>query len=146
MLKSVISLLSVAIGILTVSVSMAAHEVSPQDAQKRIQASTAVLVDVRTPEEMADGVAVPAQLIPLQDIEANGSKTQKFIGKYPVDSMKNKAVIFYCRSGRRSAKAVENFKKRGYTALNMGGLDDWEKAGLPTRKPGVDEIAPQRKE
>lgn len=142
MLKSIVLVLLVGVGVFGVRALMAGQDITPQEALKRIQASTAILVDVRTPEEMADGVATPAQLIPLQDIESGGPKTQKFLASHDLSAMKDKAVIFYCRSGRRSGKAVEIFKKKGYQALNLGGLSDWEKAGLPTRKPNAEEIAP----
>lgn len=142
MFKSAISVFSVTLGLLSMNLSMAAQDITPQEALKRVQSSTAILVDVRTPEEMADGVADPAQLLPLQDIEKDGPKTLKFLEKHDVKSMKDKAVIFYCRSGQRSAAAVEIFKKKGYQALNMGGLKDWKKAGLPTRIPSADEMKP----
>jgi rhodanese-related sulfurtransferase len=41
-------------------------------------------------------------------------------------------VVFYCRSGQRSALATEAFRTAGYDAHNMaGGLIDWHAAGLP---------------
>ena len=41
-------------------------------------------------------------------------------------------MVFYCRSGARSAMATEAFTQAGFDAHNMvGGLLDWEAAGLP---------------
>ena len=41
-------------------------------------------------------------------------------------------MIFYCRSGARSAMASQAFSEAGYDAHNMaGGLLDWAAAGLP---------------
>ena len=41
---------------------------------------------------------------------------------------KNTPVYVYCRSGRRSALAVEAMKKLGYTDLtDLGGMEEAEK-------------------
>jgi rhodanese-related sulfurtransferase len=41
-------------------------------------------------------------------------------------------VVFYCRSGSRSAMATEAFRGAGFDAHNMvGGLLEWNAAGLP---------------
>jgi rhodanese-related sulfurtransferase len=41
-------------------------------------------------------------------------------------------VVFYCRSGGRSAMATQAFSEAGYDAHNMtGGLLAWDAAGLP---------------
>jgi rhodanese-related sulfurtransferase len=37
---------------------------------------------------------------------------------------KNKTILVYCRSGKRATTAVEKLKSLGYTAYNMGGLDN----------------------
>ncbi len=40
-------------------------------------------------------------------------------------------MIFYCRSGARSAMATEALAQAGYDAHNMaGGMLAWEAAGL----------------
>ena len=41
-------------------------------------------------------------------------------------------MVFYCRSGARSAMATEAFTQAGFDAHNMvGGLLEWAAAGLP---------------
>jgi len=41
-------------------------------------------------------------------------------------------VVFYCRTGSRSAMATEAFRGAGFDAHNMaGGLVEWHLAGLP---------------
>lgn len=43
-------------------------------------------------------------------------------------SHKNTPVYVYCRSGRRSAIAVEAMRKLGYTNLtDLGGMDEAKK-------------------
>ena len=82
------------------------------------------LVDVRTPEEYADGH------LPLSvhiDFLAKG-----FMDK--AESMLDKAhpVLVYCRSGRRSAAAAAALEKKGYAVSNLlGGYLAWTEAGKP---------------
>ena len=45
-------------------------------------------------------------------------------------------IVFYCRSGARSAMAAEALRGAGFDAHNMvGGLLAWEAAGLPLDPP-----------
>jgi rhodanese-related sulfurtransferase len=45
---------------------------------------------------------------------------------------RERPLVFYCRSGSRSALATEAFAASGYDAHNLaGGLQDWVKDGLP---------------
>jgi len=46
-------------------------------------------------------------------------------------------VVFYCRSGGRSAVATQAFRASGYDARNMsGGLLAWDRGGLPIEPEG----------
>ena len=50
---------------------------------------------------------------------------------------KNRPVVFYCRSGARSAMATQVFRASGYDARNMaGGLLAWDRSGLPIEPDG----------
>jgi rhodanese-related sulfurtransferase len=50
---------------------------------------------------------------------------------------RERPVVFYCRSGARSAMATEAFRGAGFDAHNMlGGLLDWNAAGLPLEPDG----------
>jgi rhodanese-related sulfurtransferase len=45
-------------------------------------------------------------------------------------------VIFYCRSGSRSALAATAFRLAGWDAYNLeGGLEAWASAGLALDPP-----------
>jgi rhodanese-related sulfurtransferase len=45
---------------------------------------------------------------------------------------RERPLVFYCRSGSRSAMAAEAFRGAGYDAYNMaGGLEAWVESGLP---------------
>ena len=79
----------------------------------------AVLLDVRRIEEFNAGHIDGAVLVPHDTIAEK-------IGSEIPD--KNTPVFVYCRSGRRSAMAVEAMKKLGYTDLtDLGGMKDAEK-------------------
>ncbi len=46
-------------------------------------------------------------------------------------------MVFYCRSGARSAMATQAFSEAGFDAHNMaGGLLAWDAAGLPLEPDG----------
>ena len=74
--------------------------------------SGAVLVDVRTPAEVEKGKASPAVInIPLQEIPQR-------LSEFP----KDKDVLVYCRSGKRSMAASKFLVENGYTRVfNIDG-------------------------
>ena len=77
---------------------------------------TAVLLDVRRIEEFNAGHIDGAVLVPHDTI------AEKVGAVVP---NKNTPVYVYCRSGRRSAIAVEAMEKLGYTDLtDLGGMDE----------------------
>ena len=63
----------------------------------------AVLIDVRTPAEVAEGMAPGAVNIPLQEI-------QQRLAEFP----KDKDLLIYCRSGKRSMAASNFLIENGY--------------------------------
>ena len=74
------------------------------------------LIDVREPMELEmDGNIEEAQNIPLGELEERKQETSNLAGN----------IIFFCRSGNRSGKAVEYFKSEGMTDVyNGGGYND----------------------
>ena len=53
-------------------------------------------------------------------------------------------MIFYCRSGSRSALAAAAFRQAGWDAYNLaGGLLAWEQQGLPLDPPDGEVADPQ---
>lgn len=70
------------------------------------------LIDVREPLELEmDGNIVEAQNIPLGELEDRKQEVTNLSG----------TVIFFCRSGNRSGKAVDYFKSEGMTDVYNGG-------------------------
>ena len=82
-----------------------------------------VLVDVRTPEEFAQGHISGSILLPLQDI----SKAVALLGN------KDQKIYAYCRSGARSAQATQFLKSQGFTSVYSmsGGILAWMHKNYP---------------
>lgn len=109
---------------------MAGPSISPAEADARLKAGTAVLIDVREPDEWSDGVAEPALLCALSDLR--GDRAQ---WKAVLEANREKELILYCASGARSGIAAGMLRKEGFNAVNAGGFGDWRSAGLPVRTP-----------
>lgn len=87
----------------------------------RAQAVGAQIVDVREPEEWAEGRIPGATHIPLGDLPARA-----------VELDPTRPVIAVCRSGRRSLDAAAELRGAGFAAASMaGGTIAWEEAGWP---------------
>jgi len=83
------------------------------------------LIDVRQPEEREAGRIAGDRFIELARLTEEADT---------IDAQR--PVVFYCRSGARSAMATEAFRGAGFDAHNMlGGLLDWHAAGLPLDPP-----------
>ena len=99
---------------------------TPQQVAELLTQEDVQLIDVRQPYEHDAGRIAGDRLIELTDLAAQ------------VDSIDpERPVVFYCRSGSRSAMATQAFRGAGFDAHNMvGGLIDWESAGLPLEPAG----------
>ncbi|MBD78855.1 MAG: hydrolase [Crocinitomicaceae bacterium] len=84
-----------------------------------------IIVDVRTPEEVADGVIEGAMVVDItqEDFMERISKLEK-----------GKPIYVYCKAGGRSANASEKLVGLGYQQVYniMGGMDAWKANGYPT--------------
>ncbi len=85
-----------------------------------------VIIDVRTPQEYAEGHIPGARLLPVQQLADR-------IAEIPRD----KQVYLYCHSGVRSARAATMLAKQGFTNIEnvTGGIVAWKKAGFPVTPP-----------
>lgn len=73
----------------------------------------AILFDVRTPEEYAQGHIPGSINVPLQTIELVDEVVPDLSG----------SLFVYCHSGARSAQAAAMLKQMGYTNVkNIGGI------------------------
>lgn len=105
---------------------------SPAEAAKRVQAGTAVLVDVREATEWNEtGVVAAAQLLAMSDLRGPRKQWKEFLKENH-----GKELILYCRSGNRSGQAAQILAAEGFHVANAGGFQAWVDAGQPTRKAG----------
>ena len=94
-------------------------EVEPREAAGRCERG-AVLLDVREPDEWAEGHAPGAVHVALGEV---ATAAPRFAGV---------EVLAVCRSGARSAKAAEALAAAGIEVRNVsGGMTAWATAGLP---------------
>jgi len=105
------------------------REISPMELRERVErGDSLVLVDVREPFErhMADLPASGQIRIPVKEVPFRGP-----------DLDPTSEIVVYCRSGLRSAWAVERFMEMGFSrVLNLrGGLLAW-KAEIDPTLPG----------
>jgi phage shock protein E len=83
-----------------------------------------VIIDVRTPEEFADGHITGAVNIPVQQADF----ASRIAGLDP-----NTTYAVYCRSGNRSQPAVAAMEEAGITTIYEldSGTKGWTAAGQP---------------
>ena len=92
--------------------------------RKLAEDTTVQLVDVRTPEEYAAG-HIPGAI--NMDWYADDFMQQASAGL-----SKERPVMVYCRSGKRSAAAAAKLDGAGFTTYNLlGGFLGWTEAGKP---------------
>ena len=110
--------------LLTACSSSSATDLSAQEFQSKTLEGGVIALDVRTPGEFFNGHIAGAMNIDVEGMNFN-SEIEK------LDKSATYAV--YCRSGRRSAIAVQTMKDAGFTDLfNMkAGTEEWSAAGLP---------------
>jgi len=77
----------------------------------------AVVLDVRTPAEWAEGQVNGSKLITLNDVPQSVNKIKAW----------NKPVIVVCRSGGRAGTALNYLKQAGVDAINGGA---WQNANI----------------
>ena len=84
------------------------------------------LVDVRQGYEHEAGRIAGDRLIELGDLPVEAESLDR-----------DRPIVFYCRTGARSAMATDAFRRAGFDAHNMvGGLKQWVADGLPLEPDG----------
>ncbi len=94
--------------------------ITPEEVKKRLDAGEKLnIVDVREPHENAD-FNIGGTLIPLGNIQT--------MQVDEIEDLKDKEVIFYCRSGNRSGQACMFLDAMGFknTRNLTGGMLLWE--------------------
>ena len=101
-------------------------DLSPEQVAELIDREKVQLIDVREAHEHAAGRIGGDRLIELGRLSAAAESLSPAT-----------PVVFYCRTGARSAMAAEAFGAAGFQAHNLeGGLKAWVAAGLPLEPEG----------
>jgi len=102
-------------------------EIDSESLSRRLaEAEGLLLVDIRTPAEIAQGLIPGALQLPMHLIPLRMSEIPK-----------DQDVVIYCRSGARSYQACAYLMQHGYgRVLNLrGGIIAWARHGLPIVAP-----------
>ena len=95
--------------------------IEPARAAEMIESGEVELIDVRRPDEWEAGRIEGARPIEVNDLTSEAESVSK-----------ESPVIFYCRSGNRSAMAAAAFRQAGWDAYSLaGGLLAWVEHDLP---------------
>ena len=94
------------------------QQITAEEAKKIMDSGEEhIILDTREQDEFDEGHIPNAILIPYTEIE---NKAQEMLPD------KDKLILVYCRSGRRSKIAAESLAKLGYTNIKeFGGIIDW---------------------
>ena len=104
----------------------AVSDYTPQQVNELLDSGDVQLIDVRQPHEHDAGRIDGDRLIELGRLAGEVGSIDR-----------ERPVIFYCRTGSRSAMASDAFQQAGFDAHNMvGGLVAWDAAGLPIEPDG----------
>ena len=88
---------------------------------------SALVLDVREPDEFAQGHLQGARNVPLSQLSARLKELEKF---------RDKPVLVVCERGRRANAAAKLLKAQSFTALNVlkGDMQAWIEAKMPSSK------------
>ena len=107
-------------------------EIEPERVRELAE-SGAQLIDVRRPSEWESGRIEGARHIEINDVAGQAESISRDV-----------PVVFYCRSGNRSALVAAAFRGDGWEAYNLaGGITEWVERGLPLDPPDG-QVAPSR--
>ena len=96
-------------------------ELTPRQVADFLREDDVQLVDVREPYEHEAGRIADDLHIELDRLTEQAGSLDR-----------ERPIVFYCRTGSRSAMAAQAFAASGYDARNLdGGLEAWVKDGLP---------------
>jgi len=98
------------------------REITNEEGAGIYREHAAIFVDVREPDEWAEGHMPGAIHIPLGDL---AQRLKELPGEKP--------IVTVCRSGKRSLVAVDILEAAGRSGAKSlaGGMLEWKKQGLP---------------
>lgn len=105
----------------------APEPVTPAEVARQLEdpRTAPVLLDVRSPQEFADGHVPGALNLPVGQVEARAAEVPK-----------DRPVVVYCEVGGRARLAATQLRNRGYTNVRemTGSMTAWRAAGLKIEK------------
>lgn len=123
-LSALFAALIVAYIIFEVKQDPGSKEVSVEQAVALYNHDGALLLDIRSKDDYAQGHIVGAVHLDMDHFESKLKKLQKYI---------DKPIIVVCNAGKQSAKVIKNLRAAGFTdAVGLsGGVHAWQAAGIP---------------
>lgn len=111
----------------TATATNAVIHVQAKEAAKLVAEGKVVVLDVRTPEEFAEGHIAGATNINFmaKDFAAQVAKLDR-----------DKTYLVHCAGGGRSKRCLPTLKEQGFTHIVHldGGFSAWEESGQPVAK------------
>ncbi len=103
------------------------RDISAKALIEQLKDSEMLILDVRTPREYAAGHVPGAINMPHTSITSQLEKLQEH---------KNKAIVIYCKSGRRAGMAEQILSDAGFKQLLHldGDMDGWLEGNYPVEK------------
>lgn len=130
------------------------ERISPKEAQRRVEEEDAILLDVRSMPEYAEGHPEGAHNVPFLHKTPNGMIPNQDFARVIEFLLpdKNAPVVTHCQMGGRSVRAAQELKSLGYTRVSdmLGGFGSekndegeivhtgWTDAGLPVETGEAD--------
>jgi rhodanese-related sulfurtransferase len=97
------------------------EDLSPEEVRRLLDEDAIDLIDVREPYENEAGRIEGAIHVEIPNLTAAAVQLDQ-----------ERPIVFYCRSGARSAMTTQAFRASGFQAFNLtGGLLAWVDKGLP---------------
>ncbi len=118
LLKNFIILFVVFISVISCAQQNQPNSITMEQFKEKLKSDKELIVlDVRTPEEVAAGKIEIAINIPVQVLEQRINELKPY---------KSKEILVICRTQNRSAVAVNILKQKGYNAKNvLGGMNEY---------------------
>lgn len=103
------------------------RSVTPSEAVSLINRSDAVVVDIRSKKEWADGHITDALNVPMADLDKRIAELNKH---------KEKPIIVVCNLGQTAGAATKKLKAAGFAQVTRlkGGMTEWRGQNLPVIK------------
>lgn len=118
-MKRIILILTALLALMLCGCGASYNKISQDEAMQMMQEESGyIILDVRTPEEFAEGHIPGAVNVPNETI------TDEMPAELPD---RDQTILVYCRSGNRSKEASQKLADLGYTEIyEFGGINTWE--------------------